>query len=196
MKKIIFGLLLLVAFGGTLSSCKEDSAIPAPAVESVPLVLPQITTGKDFFNILAARAATNTNPTRPIFEFTLAPNQQRDLKLQTIEVYKSFRRGDLLGPRVKVGDYSSFPATVSLTSTEALKDLQRYTGTSLVSVIPPGGPDVTNILLSPNDAIVFTFEYIVEGGRRIVLTPVNSMNIPSGTQILAPYAAVAVFRNP
>ncbi|UOQ72083.1 hypothetical protein [Hymenobacter cellulosilyticus] len=164
MKKIVFGLLLLVASGGALSSCKDENALPAPAVESVPAIFPQVTAGKDFFNYAAARAATTPTTTRPVFEFTIDPGQQRDLKLQTVEVYKSYRRGATIGPRVKVGDYSTFPATVTLNSSEALKDLQRLSGSNLVPVIPAGGPDVTNNLILQNDAIVFTFEYVVEGG--------------------------------
>ncbi|TGE22280.1 hypothetical protein E5K00_18725 [Hymenobacter aquaticus] len=194
MKKIVFGLFLLFASGAGLSSCKDDSRLPAPAVESVPAIFPKVTAGKDFYNLAAAKAATSTNPTRPIFEFTIDPGQERDLKIQTIEVYKSYRRGAILGPRVKVGDYSSFPATISINSKDALQGLQRLSGTNLVAVIPAAGPDAFNNLVLLNDAIVFTFEMVAEGGRRIVLTPLNSFNAPTGTQILAPYAAIAVFR--
>ncbi|TGE19249.1 hypothetical protein [Hymenobacter elongatus] len=193
MKKIFLGLCLFVAASGTLSSCKDDSKLPAPAAESVPAIFAVPTAGKDFYNYDAARAATSTNPTRPIFEFVLNPTE-RDLKLETIEVYKSYRRGAVIGPRVKVGDYSSFPATVSVSSRDALQGLSRLSGKDLVPVIPGGGPDVTNNLIVQGDAIVFTFDYIVQGGRRITITQLNAFNAPTGTYSLPPYVAVAVFR--
>ena len=195
MKNIVFGLCLLIASGGALSSCKEDSLLPAPAAESVPAIFPQVTAGKDFFDLNASKAATSSNPTRPVFEFTVDLGKERDLKVQTLEVYKSYRRGTVLGPRVKVGDYTTFPAVVSLNSKDALQGLQRLSGTTLVNV-QPANPDNFNNLVLLNDAIVFTFELVVEGGRRIVLTPLNSFNAPTGTQSLAPYSTAAVFRNP
>ncbi|PJJ47922.1 hypothetical protein [Hymenobacter chitinivorans] len=202
MKKIVFGLLLLVSCGGALSSCKEDSKLPAPAFESLPAIFPKATPGKDFFDATAAKAAASTNPTRPIFEFTVDLGKERDIKIRTIEVYKSFGRpassGLTLGPRVKVGDYSTFPFTVSLTSTEALRDLKRLSGTAPnINLLPvvPANPDAFNNIVQANDAVVFTFEIITQDDRRIVLTQLNTYGAPTGTQSLAPYAAIAVFRN-
>jgi hypothetical protein len=215
MKKIAFNLLLLLTFGGALSSCKDQDKLPAPEVEELPIIFPQVTPGKDFFEIGPAQAAESTNPTRPVFEFTIDPGNQRDVKLATIEVYRSYRRGALLGPRLKVGDYSSFPATISINSKEAIKDLQRLsapaTGNILSPTEPPTNPSGFNNFIVPNDAIVFTFEYVLQDGRRIVLTPLNkvklapgsipeSVDVPSGTLATTaagstyPYAAVAVFR--
>ena len=48
------------------------------------------------------------------------------------------------------------------------------------------------------DAIVFTFEYVLKDDRRIVLTPLSttagSVGAPTGAQINAPLAAIALFR--
>ncbi|MCB2378157.1 hypothetical protein LGH70_11220 [Hymenobacter sp. BT635] len=196
MKKIVFGLFLLVASGAGLTSCKEESNMPAPAVESVPAIFPQVNPAKSFFDLNSSKAATSSNPTRPVFEFTIDLGKERDLKVERVEVFKSYRRGAVVSPRVKAGDYSSFPATVSINSKDALQGLSRLSGTTLVPVIPAAGPDAFNNLVLANDAIVFTFDLIVEGGRRIVLAPTNAAGSPTGTQILAPYAAIAVFRNP
>jgi len=213
MKKLAFNILFLLSFGSALTACKDEDKLPAPEVEELPIIFPQVTPGKDFFEITAAQAAPNTNPVRPVFEFTIDPGNQRDIKLATIEVYRSYRRGALLGPRLKVGDYTSFPAVITLDSKQAISGLQRLSapasGNVLNATEPPEDPTRFNNLIVPNDAIVFTFEYVLQDGRRIVLTPLANIKLANGTTIQVPsgtlattaagstypYAAVAVFRS-
>ncbi|ALW85447.1 hypothetical protein AUC43_10275 [Hymenobacter sedentarius] len=110
-----------------------------------------------------------------------------------------------IGPRVLQGSYSTFPARVFLNSQEPLSSLQRLffaTGEVL--------PSLRNLLgatpTSPNevltgDLIVFTFEYVLEDGSRVILTPLSDVKLAggatakviSGTQINPPYALYAKF---
>ncbi|MCC3152619.1 hypothetical protein Q3A66_06395 [Hymenobacter sp. BT770] len=211
MKKLILGFLLVSTLG-SLSSCKESSKIPAPSVTSVPLIFPKVSADveKSYFNTTRAAAsianlARLPDPTRPVFEFSFDIQDQRDVKIQAVEVYKSFQRGINIGPRVLQGTYSSFPAKVSINSQEALTGLQRLffaTGEAL--------PSLRNLLgatpTSPNevltgDLIVFTFEYVLEDGSRVILTPLSDVKLTggatakviSGTQINPPYALYAKF---
>ena len=96
---------------------------------------------------------------------------------------------------------------VSLNSQEALTDLFLTSPTPTnPSPIPvkalPQNPTSRNRislnLVNP-EAVVFTFEYVLKDGRRIVLTPVStaegSVGVMLGTtQVFAPYAAIAVFK--
>lgn len=209
MKKLLFSLLLLSPLAGALSSCREQSKIPEPSVESIPLILPEINPAKSYFAYAASRNSVNTaastNTPRPVFEFVVNPSQGY-AELQTVEVYKCFRRGinpPVFGPRVKVADLTSFPATVSINSQDALTDLYlsspttaNPTPTSIKA--SPQSPSQANRILNNGDAVVFTFEYVMKDGRRIVLTPLStadgSVGVPTGNQIFAPYAAVAEFR--
>ncbi|MCB2407494.1 hypothetical protein [Hymenobacter lucidus] len=195
MKRIVFGLFLLLASGGALTSCKEESLLPAPAAESVPAIFPQLTPGKDFYNVDTTKAVPSSVRNQPVFEFTINPGQDRDLKIDHVEVFKSYRRGSVVGPRVKVGDYSSFPATITINSKDVLVGLQRLSDGKLLAVRPTN-PNAFNNLLLAGDAIVFTFDIVVTDGRRIMLTSLNEFNAPTGTQTLPPYAAIAVFRKP
>jgi hypothetical protein len=221
--------LTLAAISG-LASCREDSKLPAPKLSgSVPLIIPVVSadTAKQYLNYARTRAssatlATLNPPTRPVFEFSFNLDNTRDKKVQSVEVYKSFKRigsaGATFGNRVLVGSYTSFPVTVSLNSQDLLTDLNR--------IIIPSGPDkpyllaikaasptATNIQVQRNDAIVFTFEYVLEDGSRVVLTPLNyvtvgappggtvpaNTNIPvlaTTTQVNAPYSIEAVIRDP
>ena len=199
-----FALLLSAVF--SLSSCRDSSKLPAPKYESIPLIIPEINPQKSFFafdgsspSISAAAAA---GITRPEFEFVVNPSQGYS-ELQTVEVYKSFRRlvkdAFAYGPRVKVTDLTSFPATVTINSQDALRGLLT-SATSLTPVLATTATGTNRILRPtidgiPNDAIVFTFEYIMKDGRKIILTPVSADNIllPS-SQINAPLAAVAAFK--
>lgn len=217
MKKVIFGLLLLSAMG-SLSACKDSSKIPAPEVTSVPLIFPKFTAdpSKSYFDTQRASASINqlatlTNPTRPVLEFVINIPDQRDVKIKAVEVYKSFQRpNQAIGPRALAGSYSSFPATVSLNSQDALSGLQRLSfaaGRSLPSLSPlllstPSAPGARNPILN-GDAIIFTFEYVLEDGSRVILTPLTDVRLDgvgtppakviSGTQINPPYALYARF---
>ncbi|GAC1373172.1 MAG: hypothetical protein NVSMB30_14830 [Hymenobacter sp.] len=204
--------MLVVALAG-LGSCKESSRIPAPAVTSVPLIFPKASTDveKNHYDTQRAAASINNlprlaNPTRPVFEFTFDVPDQRDVKLKAVEVYKSFQRGISIGPRVLVGAYSTFPTTVTLNSQEALTGLQRLfysTGATLPTLrnLLAATPAAPNEVLT-GDLIVFTFEYVLQDGSRVILTPLSDVKLAggaaaakviSGTQINPPYALYARF---
>ena len=212
MNKLLTGLLL-GAMLGALGSCKESSRIPAPAVTSVPLLFAKASSDptKSYFNTTRAAASTNTlprlaDPTRPVFEFTFDVPNQRDVQLQAVEVYKSFQRGVRIGPRVLVGSYTSFPATVTLTSQEALTGLQQLFFSSPSATLPTLRNLLGATASAPNeifsgDLVVFTFEYVLKDGSRVVLTPLADVRLAgggvakviSGTQINPPYALYAKF---
>lgn len=206
MKKFVFPFLLLGAAAGALSGCREQARIPEPATEDMPLILPDINPAKNVFTFTPSRASESTNPTRPVFEFTVNPTQVDGVKLEVVEVYKTFARGGTtFGPRVKVKDLTSFPATVSINSQDALTDLYLTNNPPPVTVpaTPPPipikatTPTGNNRILS-GDAVVFTFEYVVNGGRRIVLTPLTTVagvtGVISGNRTAAPFAAIATFK--
>ena len=211
MKKLIIGLLLVSSMG-TFSSCKESSKIPAPEVTSVPLIFPKASADveKSYFNTTRAAASINNltrlpDPTRPVFEFSFDVQDQRDVRIKAVEVYKSFQRGINIGPRVLQGSYNTFPVKVSINSQDALTGLQRLffaTGEVLPSLRNLLGATASN----PNevlngDLIVFTFEYVLEDGSRVILTPLSDVKLAggatakviSGTQINPPYALYAKF---
>ena len=212
MNKLLTGLLLgalLSAFG----SCKESSRIPAPDVTSVPLIFAKASAdpNKSYFNTTRAAVSSNNlprlaDPTRPVFEFSFDVPNQRDVQLQAVEVYKSFQRGVRIGPRVLVGSYSSFPATVTLTSQEALTGLQQLFFSSPSATLPTLRNLLGATASAPNeifsgDIVVFTFEYVLKDGSRVVLTPLTDVKLAgggvakviSGTQINPPYALYAKF---
>ncbi|MCC2546997.1 hypothetical protein LJY25_11115 [Hymenobacter sp. BT175] len=203
MKKTLFALALLASSMLGFSSCTDQDKLPAPETEDLPILFPRVTPGKDYFPISQSAAAPNSNPTRPVFEFTIDPGDQREVEIDRIAVYRSYRRGTQISPRLLVKEVSSFPATITMNSDEALRDLERINGAALTTVYPikPGSttkeqdPTRTNNFLVRNDAIVFTFDYILKDGRRIVLTPLTgTFPSPSGTLSREPFAAVAVFR--
>ena len=208
MKKLLFSLLSLAVLAGTTSGCREQSRIPEPAVDSVPLILPEVNPQKSFYDFNSSRVSVNTATatgiTRPVFEFTVNPSQGQ-AEIQTVEVYKSFLRGTRLGPRVKIKDLTTFPATVTLDSQEALAGL--YPSSPVAGQTAPlaikGTTDgsVNRLdLLSVNvvNAVIFTFEYVMKDGRRIILTPLSTsegtVGAPTGNQVNAPYAAIALFK--
>jgi|SRR6476469_1020979 len=212
MKKLVFGLLLLLT-AGSFSSCEDKDKIPAPTVKSTPLIFPIITADKSYYIWSRARAAESTNPVRPVFEFTIDLGDQRDVQIKTVEIYKSYRRGSTLGPRVLAREVSSFPATITMDSQEAITGLKR-----LVLQDAPAKPYLVDVRASsptaPNsqivisDQIVFTFEYVLQDGSRVITTPltnvqvqenaaggaISTIQVISGTQINAPYAAIAQFK--
>ena len=207
MKNYFTSVLLLLSTTLALSSCRESSKLPEPKNESIPLIIPEINPQKSFFpfdqSSPSVSAAAAAGITRPEFEFIVNPSQGYS-EVQTVEVYKSFRRGlpgatFTYGPRVKVMDLTSFPATVTINSQDALRGL--FTSpTSTTPVLATTATGINRIVKpladgTPNDAIVFTFEYMMKDGRRIILTPVSDTNVllPS-SQINAPLAAVAAFK--
>lgn len=216
MKKLLLGLVLVTSMG-TLASCEDSSKIPAPEVTSVPLILAKASSdpAKNYFDRQRAAASINgltqlSNPTRPVFEFSFDIPDQRDVRLKTVEVYKSFKRDVTIGPRVLVGAYDSFPATISLNSQDALAGLQRLFLNGPTATLPtpgnlltstPANPDTPNPLLN-GDVVVFTFEYVLQDGSRVILTPLSDVKLAngatvkviSGNQINPPYALYAEFQ--
>ena len=209
MKKLLIGLLLLSGLG-SFSACKDASKIPAPDVTSVPLIFPVASSDpeKDHYDQQRAAASidglpSQTIPTRPVFEFTFDIPDQRDIQLRTVEVYKSFQRGNNIGPRVLAGSYSSFPARVAINSQDALTGLQRLLySTGLPSLSPVLGANsaARNQVLS-GDRIVFTFEYVLQDGSRVILTPLADVKLAggaiakviSGNQVNPPYSIYGRF---
>lgn len=195
MKNFLIGLLLLASASATLSSCKDEDRIPAPTIKSMPVIFPVLTPGKDYINFDSIRLANTPRRLRQVFEFTINPTEQRDLKLEAVEVYKSFRRGTVLGRRVLVNTFRTFPATVTVNSVDLLSGLKRYNGETETDVISSTNPNGNYNLILANDAVVFTFEYIAEGGRRIILTPLNSVGAPiTGTYTNEAHTATAMIR--
>lgn len=209
--QFLSGLLLLAL--GAAGGCKESSKIPAPAVTSVPLIFAKASPDlqKSYFDTQRAAASLNNlprlaDPTRPVFEFSFAVPDQRDVQLKAVEVYKSFQRGVRIGPRVLVGSYSSFPVTVSLNSQEALTGLQQLFFSSPSATLPTlrnllgATASLPNEIFS-GDFVVFTFEYVLQDGSRVILTPLADVRLAgggvakviSGTQINPPYALYAKF---
>ena len=205
MKKYLTSFLLVLAAMSTISSCREKSKLPEPVNESIPLIIPEINPQKAYFDFTTSSVSVNTatsrNYTRPVFEFVVNPSQGYT-ELQTVEVYKSFRRSgsSTLGPRVKQTDLNSFPATISLNSQDALAGLYPNSPTSLnpSPLAVKGATDAAVNRIIRGDAVVFTFEYIMKDGRRIILTPLStaegSVGAPTGAQTNSPLAAVATFR--
>ena len=215
MRNVFPALLGLAAAALAFTSCQDSDRIPAPAVISVPLILPTLTADSDtLFNYQRTQASDNilrtlSNPTRPVVKFTINLPDQRDVKIKAVQVYKSFRTGSLsaLGPRALAGEYTTFPATVALNSSEVLTDLLRYTPPTppatagLVRPIKATTPAQANSVF-PGSQILFTFEYVLEDGRHIILTPLNTISaslvgstdapatydVVTGTQVNAPYA--------
>ena len=191
MKKFFLGLLLLTSAAGTLSSCKDDDKIPAPDREDLPLIIPRFhdkDTVTSFINREAAAAPRNTNTPRPVVEFEINPSNAD--QLQTVEVYKTYGSSPnatftlfTLSPRVLAEKYDTFPAKFSQNSEQILTGLTR----GGVALIPNGDADRYNNF-TVNSAVIFTFEYILKDGRRIVLTPLDRNGAITGTFANAPYA--------
>lgn len=213
MKNFILGLGLLLSVAATVTGCRETSKLPEPASESLPLIFPTPSDNpfRRYFDLQRGRRSINLlanyeNPTRPIYQFTINPSN-RDVKIRTVEVYKSFAiplnasgTAYSFNPRVKLGDYSTFPTTVTLNSMEALKGLTYLDAgvpIPIIQLLPDGSPDPTQsyVRVAFGTAVVFTFEYILEDGRRIILTPLDTRGGVTGTFTAKPYAAYAVFQD-
>lgn len=218
MKNLVIGLCLLIAAPAAMSGCRETSKLPEPAIENLPLILPiqSTDTARQYLNLKSSRSNETGLPNieppnlpyRPTYEFTIAPTAT-DVKIRTVEVYKSYAiplnalaTAYKFGPRVKYRDFSSFPVTVTLNSNEALKGLSYIDGSGVtipvVELLPDGTQNPNKFInfVDVKHAVVFTFEYILEDGRRIILTPLDSRGSILGTFALKPYAAYAVFRAP
>ncbi|MDO7876633.1 hypothetical protein Q5H93_17945 [Hymenobacter sp. ASUV-10] len=222
MKKALIGLLLLASASAAFTSCKDEDKDPQPSVVSVPLFFPTLTTDSDtVLNLQRTRASDNAlanlpNPTRPQIKFTINITDQRDVKIKAVQVYKSYRAtsGASLGPRILAGEYPTFPTTVEYNSQEILTGLLSYTPPTppdTVGTVRPikGATASANNTVFSGSTILFTFEYVLEDGRHIILTPVNKINarlqgstdpfktyeVVTGTQTNAPYALPIVVRN-
>jgi hypothetical protein len=220
MKNFLTGLALMLAVAGSLTACKDKALDPAPEFDEVPLILPRPTsdTAKVYLNFRFSRISDNAlaaaGRTRPIFEFDFGMENNRNLKVKTVELYKSFRTGTTtltFGPRVLVGSYSvdQLPVHFSQNSRQIIEGLQRVSGTNLLPLVPTPVTAGSNFInITTDAAVVFTFEYLVDNGdgttRRIILTPLKDVKLTntqtiqviSGTQTNTPYSAVAIFREP
>ncbi|MDO7847031.1 hypothetical protein Q5H92_11730 [Hymenobacter sp. M29] len=205
MNSYLTRFFLLLTAASSLVACREDSKLPAPTTESIPLIIPEINPQKSFYDIISAKPSTNAlaaqGLTRPVFEFVVNPSQGYS-EIQTVEVYKSYRRDLRLGPRVKVMDLTSFPATVTINSQDALRGLYATSPVTGQAAPQPVLGETSAIInrVFNGEAIVFTFEYVMKDGRRITLTPLSttsgSVGAPQGTFVNAPYAAIAEIRPP
>ncbi|RYU79927.1 hypothetical protein [Hymenobacter persicinus] len=198
MKKLLFILATLVSTTGLLSSCKDESKDPLPDVQYAPVIFPKFTEGKSTFDYDLIRTQPPYPPgfVLPEIEFTFDPGDQRDIKLAAVEVYKTFRRTNATSvdnsPRVFVGSYSTFPATVRINGDDAIAGIKRLVGGAMTPLVK--NTFVPRGVLAP-DAFVFTFEYVLQDGSRIILTPETKTGldkgIATGAQANAPFAAVA-----
>jgi hypothetical protein len=222
MKNHLTTFMLLASATISLSSCREESKLPEPKYESIPIVIPEINPQKSYFNVTAARYSdiqlASNNATRPVFEFVVNPSKGY-AEIQTVEIYKSFSRDGVFGPRVKYIDVTSFPATVSIDSQQALEGLYPSAQTYVVTGGVITSTPTDNTLVRPvkgrtsaegnrinlptvtKDAVVFTFEYVMKDGRRITLTQLNTTTNTTATGSLlpnsfvsSPLAAVAYFK--
>lgn len=189
MKYLSFLLLLCGLLA--VASCRNKDKDPYPEMEELPLILPAISADKSFYNYDQVRLSTGN----PVFEFTIDLKDQRDVQIAAVEVYKTFRRrtptASTVEPRILYTTVTSFPATLTIPFSEVLKNLTRTVTTNGQTTQVPFLPN----FFVRNDEIVFTFEYILTDGRRVVLTPLSNGQI-QGTMTNAPYAAVAVIRQP
>ena len=204
MKRIFLGLLMLASATGTFSSCKDSAKIPAPAEEDMPLILPHFAMGDkttsylDYFRArYSAQQLIDSGATRPSISFIIDPSMAD--KIRTVEVYKSFgtfntsslRNGfpnsySNIYPRVKAAEFSTFPAMYKANSEEIAEGLTR----AGAPVKPVSG---VYQAFTPNAVIIFTFEYILKDGRRIILTPLDRRGAISGTFSYPPYALATSF---
>jgi hypothetical protein len=200
MNKHLTRFFLFLVAAGSLAACRDNNKLPAPAIESIPQIIPEVNPQKSFFNSRFSRPSNkmlaDSGWTRPVFEFVVNPSQGYS-EIQTVEVYKSIRRKDVLGPRVKEVDLTSFPATVSLNSQQASRGLFFSNPmNNTTAVLAPNDTNPNRML--NGDVVVFTFEYIMKDGRRVTLTPLStstsSAGAPTGTFVNPPYAAIAEFR--
>ncbi|GAA3946641.1 hypothetical protein [Hymenobacter algoricola] len=203
MRKLFIILATLVSTGSLLSACTDDSRDPMPDVEYAPVIFPKFTEGKSTFdyNKITTRPPYPAGFELPEIEFTFDPGDQRDVKLAAVEVWKTFRRTNAgstdYSQRSKVGTYYSFPATVRINGDDAIAGTMRlFNGVPTQLIKNAILPRLAGSSPAP-DAFVFTFEYILEDGRRIILTPTTANQVITGAQINAPFAAVAeIVRTP
>ena len=207
MKNFLIGCLLLSAATG-LSSCKDSAKIPAPAQEDLPLLFPRFEIGDketSFLKYSTTRMSEDelraAGLTRPTVKFVIEQVANRDLKIATLEVYKSYGRGAnsvfSYTPRVKLAEYpgSALPITATFKSDQLLAGLTFDAGSNAYSPIvklQPDGitpdPQFSNNNFTDTSRILITFEYIMEDGRRIILTPLSRAGVVTGTFTNPPYA--------
>lgn len=216
MKNFAFAASLLLASSAVLTACYNRDRDPMPEYSSVGLVKATIDPATDTISYIPARAAPSTNPTRPNVTFTIDLYSQRDVKITKLYIYRTLRRGTTTftySPRFLLDSITTFPTTVTYNSQQLLTGMVRLDATTNpVTAIPY----VQSLPTSPNrifqtDSFIFTYEYVLENGKRIVLTPTTNTKVTTaatpttpattqtygtitGSQILAPYALVVPIR--
>lgn len=206
MKNFALAASLLLASSAALTSCYDRARDPMPEYTSVGLVKATVDPATDTIAYVPARAAVSTNPVRPKVTFTIDLYSQRDVKVTKVYVYRTLRRGTTTfsySPRFLLTEVTTFPTTLTFDSQQLLTDMVRLDATTNPATVVPY---IQTAATSPNrifqtDSFVFTYEYELENGERVVLTPTTKTTIGSqtyetitGSQINAPYALVVPIR--
>jgi len=213
MKNFITAGTLLALATVSLTSCYDRDRDPMPEYSSVALVNATLDPATATIPLLPARAAAATNPTRPEIRFTIDLYSQRDTKVSKVFVYRTLRRGSTAAvysysPRFLLAEVTTFPTTLTFNSQQLLTDMVRLTtdaNTGAVTAVPYIPPTATAVnRIFTGDTFIFTYEYELENGQRIVLTPTTKQTSSSpttqayetitGSQINAPYALVVPIR--
>jgi hypothetical protein len=220
MKNFALAASLLLASSAALTSCYDRDRDPMPEYSSVALVKATIDPATDTLALRPAQAAENTNPTRPEVRFTIDLYSQRDVKVTKVYVYTTLRRGTgtsiSYSSRALLTEVTTFPTTLSFNSQELLTGLYRLGTPTLDTtdsvMVYPAFPFIRlptqATAIFANDVILLTYEYELENGKRIILTPVTNRTgiitgttgprqnyeVITGSQIQPPYALPIIFR--
>lgn len=185
MKNFAFAASLLLASSAVFTSCYDRDRDPMPEYTSIGLVKATLDPATDTIDFTTARAAPATNPTRPIVRFTLDLYSQRDIKITKVYIYRTIRRGTTTfsySPRFLLDSVTTFPTTLEYNTQQLLTGVSRLDLTTKpITVIPAINPVPTfpNRIFN-NESFLFTYEYILENGKRIILTQTNNKKVPTG----------------
>jgi hypothetical protein len=214
MKNFALAASLLLASSAALTSCYDRDRDPMPEYSSVALVKATIDPATDTLALRPAQAAENTNPTRPEVRFTIDLYSQRDVKVTKVYVYTTLRRGTgtsiTYSSRHLLTEVTTFPTTLTFNSQQLLEGMYRLGADNAgkaTSYPYIRLANQTNSIFA-NDVILLTYEYELENGKRIILTPVTikkatvtgttepeqEYEVITGSQIQPPYALPIVFR--